>query len=95
MTEPFKFIPPPQEGEPIRQWVRRCRKEGRITVSDLNKFNWPYVKVEQFTKLGGVSEWLESHVKPDHYVWSCEHFWFTNESDAVMFKLTWVDKANS
>lgn len=85
---------PPLPGEGIRDWVRRYRKEAKLTISEVGKYGWAYINVPNFQNLIGVGEWLEQHVSSQHYVWSCEHFWFTREEDAVMFKLTWVDKAH-
>lgn len=87
----------PQPGESIRAWLRRVRKNKNeaITPALIERYEWPTIVIEKFTRLTGVGDWLEKNVGMENYIWSCEHFWFTNESDAIVFKLTWMDKADT
>lgn len=86
----------PIQNESVRDWVRRARQHFGLEfgVSTIENHPWPLVRIEKFTALTGVGEWLNEHVGEGHYVWIAQCFWFTREADAVMFKLSWADKAN-
>jgi hypothetical protein len=79
----------------IRSWAKEIkdnRKAMGMTPFDISEI-WPTVIVPDFTRLSGVSKWLNDHIGYENYLWSCEYFWFTKEADAVLFKLTWYEQS--
>lgn len=77
----------------VRQWVRERRNNTTVNINDVTAAGWPHVYIKNYDKLTGVGDWLRGNVGLEDYVWAAENFWFTHERDAVMFKLSWISKA--
>jgi hypothetical protein len=84
----------PQAGESIRHWARRVRAYSALKFTVERLQCWPLVTVDDFTKLSGVSDWLISTIGESNFIWLGDHFWFTNDDDALLFKLAWSDRAS-
>lgn len=90
-------VAPPREGESIWDWVERNRYAGAYAINHhevIQRF-FPGVElrpsVETYASEPDMNDWLYQNLDEDDFMRWGPRFYFTNESDAVMFRLRWSE----
>jgi hypothetical protein len=79
----------PSHNGGVRAWFKYIAHYKKLDDYSSQLQGWPHLSIPNFVKMVGLNNWLQDNINVDDYVWVCSNIWFTNESDAVLFKLSW------
>lgn len=88
MLNPNTIWDPRKPGEKWRvaRWVQHCRDMNKLNFISLEQGGFPSLYVHWLSITEDQKEYLLT-LDPDDYVDHFNMFFFTNEADAIMFKL--------
>ena len=74
-----------------RQWVSN---DAFVTVNTFKESGYYAVRIKNpssYKDVKKISEWCDENIGHKHWLFRWDHWMFTHEKDAFLFKLAWSD----